>query len=176
MAAHRTRRRKGVLATAACAAALLGSAGLTGCSGDDGSSSVASQAASAAQSVGAQATAAASSLASRASEAYESATAEVDRRFDEIKGGVDAEDDVKLGPPGSEGDRTTVEVTVSNSAGSAKSFAVQVDFEDSGGNRLDTVFVTVSDVGAGRTGKATARSNRELSGEVKAKAVRAVRY
>ncbi|MER6783410.1 hypothetical protein ABT330_01890 [Streptomyces sp. NPDC000658] len=176
MAAHRTRRQKGVPVTAACAAALLGTAGLTGCSGEDTPSSVASKAASAAQSVGGQATAAASSLASRASEAYESATAEVNRRFDEIKGGVDAKDDVKLGTPGADGDRSTVEVTAANSAGSTKSFAVQVDFEDSGGNRLDTVLVTVSDVPAGKTGKATARSNRKLSGAVKTEAVRAVRY
>ncbi|MGW2615572.1 hypothetical protein [Streptomyces sp. NPDC001500] len=176
MAAHRTRRQKSALVTAACAAALLGAAGLTGCSGEDTPSSVASKAASAAQSVGGQATAAASSLASRASEAYESATAEVNRRFDEIKGGVDAKDDVKLGTPGTDGDRSTVEVTAANSAGSTKSFAVQVDFEDSGGNRLDTVLVTVSDVPAGKTGKAIARSNRTLSGAVKTEAVRAVRY
>ncbi|MFG2573447.1 hypothetical protein [Streptomyces sp. NPDC048481] len=176
MAAHRTRRREGVLVTAACAAALLAAAGLTGCSGDDSASSVASKAASAAQSVGAQASSAASSLASRASEAYASATAEVNRRFDEIKGGVDAEDDVKLGTPGIDGDHATVEVTAANSAGSTKSFAVQVDFEDSGGNRVDTVLVTVSDVPAGKTGKATARSNRKLSGQVRTEAVRAVRY
>ncbi|MCQ9134984.1 FxLYD domain-containing protein [Streptomyces hilarionis] len=169
-------RTKGVLLTAA---ALCCAAGLTGCSGDDSPSSVASKAASAAQSVGSQASAAASSLASlasQASEAYASATAEVNRRFDEIKGGVDAKDDVKLGTPGSDGDRSTVQVTVTNSAGSTKSFAVQVDFEDSGGNRLDTVLVTVSDVPAGKTGTATARSNRELSGEVRTEAVRAVRY
>ncbi|MCQ9184471.1 hypothetical protein KMT30_36620 [Streptomyces sp. IBSBF 2953] len=165
-----------MLVTAACAAALLGPFGLAGCSGDDNASSVASKAASAAQSVGAQATAAASSLASEASKAYESATAEVNRRFEEIKGGADARDDVKLGTPGSDGDRSTVEVTASNSTGSTKSFAVQVDFEDSGGKRLDTVLVTVSDVPAGKTGKATARSNRTLSGEVKTEAVRAVRY
>ncbi|WP_333739153.1 hypothetical protein [Streptomyces sp. IBSBF 2806] len=179
MAAHRTRRQKGVLVTAACAAALLGAAGLTGCSGDETPSSVASKAASAAQSVGAQATAAASSLASlasQASEAYASATAEVNRRFDEIKGGVDARGDVKLGTPGTDGDRSTVEVTAANSTGSTQSFAVQVDFEDSGGKRLDTVLVTVSDVPAGKTGKATARSNRKLSGEVRTEAVRAVRY
>ncbi|MEU4871886.1 FxLYD domain-containing protein [Streptomyces sp. NPDC021608] len=166
-------RTKGVLLTAA---ALCCAAGLTSCSGDDSPSSVASKAASAAQSVGSRATAAASSLASQASEAYASATAEVNRRFDEIKGGVDAKDDVKLGTPGSDGDRSTVQVTVTNSAGSTKSFAVQVDFEDSGGNRLDTVLVTVSDVPAGKTGTATARSNRELSGEVKTQTARAVRY
>ncbi|GGR73752.1 hypothetical protein GCM10010269_10870 [Streptomyces humidus] len=176
MAAHRTRRQKGVLMTAACAAAILGPAGLTGCSGDSSPSSVASQAASAAQSVGSEATAAASSLASQASKAYESATAEANRLFDEIKGGIDVKNDVKLGTPGSDGDRTTVEVSAVNKAGSTKSFAVQVDFEDSGGNWLDTVFVTLSDVPAGKTGKATARSNRKLSGEVKAVVARAVRY
>ncbi|MEH0577517.1 MULTISPECIES: FxLYD domain-containing protein [Streptomyces] len=141
-------RIKGVLSLTA--AAICCAFALTGCSDDNTPSSVSS--------------------------AFASATAEVGRQLDEIKGGADVKGDVKLGTPGTDGDRSTVEVTVVNSADSTKSFAVQVDFSDSAGNRLDTVLVTVSDVPAGKTGKATARSNRTLSGTVKAKTARAVRY
>ena len=151
-------------------------AGLTGCSGDDSPSSTVSKAESAARSAGREATAAASSLASQGSSALASATAEVGRRLDDIKGGVDAKGSVEPGAPAADGDRTKVEVTARNSTDSAKSFAVQVDFTDQGGNLLDTVVVTVSDVPAGASGKATARSNRQLTGEVRAKVARAVRY
>ncbi|MGW2048793.1 FxLYD domain-containing protein [Streptomyces sp. NPDC001858] len=176
----RTSPTTGVLlaVTALCCTALL-----TGCSDDDTPSSVssaaskaASAAESAARSVAGEATAAASSLASEAGDAYASATAELGRELDEIKGGTDVADDVKLGTPEADGDRSTVEVTVTNRADSTKSFAVQVDFEDASGNRLDLVLVTVSDVAAGKTGTATARSNRTLSGEVKTQVGRAVRY
>ncbi|WP_062644968.1 FxLYD domain-containing protein [Streptomyces maremycinicus] len=172
-------RTKGVLLTAAaiCCATVL-----TGCSDDDTPSSVssaASKAASAAESLGREATAAASSLASgfasEASSAFASASAR--RELDEIKDGVDVKSDVKLGTPGTDkDDRSTVDVTVSNTTDGSKSFSVQIDFTDSAGNRLDTVVTTVSDVAAGKTGKATARSNRTLSGQVKAEVARAVRY
>ncbi|MDX3309183.1 hypothetical protein ACWGH3_10005 [Streptomyces sp. NPDC054884] len=183
MATNRRSRKRGLRGL--CPAAVRGAAlltglaaltTLTGCSGDDSPSSVASKAASAAKSVGGQATAAASSLASEASEAFSSATAEVGRKLDGIEGGVDAKGDVKLGTPTADGDRSAVEVTVTNSADSTKSFAVEVDFKDSGGKLLDSVLVTVTDVPAGKTAKAIARSHRALSGEVKAEAARAVRY
>lgn len=136
---------------------------LTGCSDGDSPSDAVRKAASAAE---------------RATEAWSSATAEAGRRFDEIKGGVDAKDAVRLGTPATGGDgRTTVEVTVRNDSDSAKTFAVQVDFTDKdGGNHLDTVVVTVPDVPAGGSKKATARSNRDLSGEIGAEVGRAVRY
>ncbi|WP_405628513.1 FxLYD domain-containing protein [Streptomyces sp. NBC_00016] len=174
-------RTKGVLltATAICCATVL-----TGCSDDDTPSSVssaASKAASAAESLGREATAAASSLASgfasEASSAFASASASASRKLDEIKDGVDVKSDVKLGTPDTDQDgRATVEVTVTNTTDASKSFAVQIDFTDSSGNRLDTVVTTVSDVTAGKTGKETARSNRTLSGQVKAAVARAVRY
>ncbi|MFD9392154.1 FxLYD domain-containing protein [Streptomyces sp. NPDC060000] len=179
-------RTKGVLLTAA--AAICCATALTGCSDDNTPSSVssaASKAASAAESLGREATAAASSLASglasdlatEASSALASASAEASRKLGEIKDGADVKSDVKLGTPGTDKDgRATVEVTVSNTSDASKSFAVQVDFTDPAGNRLDTVVVTVSDVAAGKTGKQTAHSNRDLSGEVKAKVARAVRY
>ncbi|MFF7050789.1 hypothetical protein ACFY94_20725 [Streptomyces griseorubiginosus] len=145
---------------------LTGLTGLTACSDGDSPSSVASKVASAA-----------SSAASRAGDAVSSATAEAGRRFDDIKNGVDAKDDVRLSSPTTAADgRTTVEVTATNRADSAKSFAVQVDFTGQDGKLLDVVVVTVSDVPAGGTGRATARSTHALSGKATAKVSRAVRY
>lgn len=149
------------LAATVAAAALTGLAGLTGCSDDDTPASVASKAAS---------------LASHGADAFASATAQVGEKFDDIKGGVDVKGDVKLGGVTASGGRSEVEVTATNTGGSQRSFLVQVNFTDAGGNFLDAVAVTVSDVAAGGSGKATARSNRELSGAVKAEVDRAVRY
>src|SRR5262249_44734722 len=137
--------------------------------GGSGSTSAASKAASAAAS-------AASSVASRGADALASATASAGKKLDEVKGGVNAKDEVKLGRPTTDGGRASVKVTADNSAPSARSFAVQVNFTDSGGNLLDTVVVTLSDVPAGKSGEATAHSNRSLSGQVKAEVARAVRY
>ncbi|MEV3907886.1 hypothetical protein [Streptomyces canus] len=148
--------------TTAALLTTLAVVGLTACSDDDSPSSVASKVASAA---------------SRAGEAVSSATAEAGRRFDDISNGVDARDDVRLGTPATASDgRTTVEVTATNSAGSAKSFTVEVDFTDRNGKLLDVVVLTVSDVPAGGSGKGTARSTHDLSGEVRAKVPRAVRH
>ncbi|MFC8434424.1 hypothetical protein [Streptomyces sp. NPDC057253] len=144
------------------ALALTGLTGLTACSDEDSPSSVASKVASAA---------------SQAGDAVSSATAEAGRRFDDIKNGVDARDDVRLTAPTTASDgRTTVQVTATNSAGSAKSFTVQVDFTRQDGKLQDVAVVTVSDVPAGGTGTATARSTHDLSGKVTAKVSRAVRY
>ncbi|MFJ9005099.1 FxLYD domain-containing protein [Streptomyces canus] len=148
--------------TTAALLTTLALTGLTACSDDDSPSSVASKVASAA---------------SRAGEAVSSATAEAGRRFDDIKNGVDAKDDVRLGTPATASDgRTTVEVTATNSADSAKSFTVEVDFTDRNGKLLDAVVLTVPDVPAGGTGKGTARSTHDLSGDVRAKVPRAVRH
>ncbi|KUM80035.1 FxLYD domain-containing protein [Streptomyces curacoi] len=118
-----------------------------------------------------------SSVASRAASAFASATAEAGRRLDDIKGGVDAKDAVRLGEPTTDGDgRTEVEITARNTTGSTKSFAVQVDFRDADGNLLDATVATVPDVPAGGTEKGTARSTRDLGGEVRAEVGRAVRY
>ncbi|MER6284911.1 hypothetical protein [Streptomyces sviceus] len=148
--------------TTAALLTALALTGLTACSDGDSPSSVASKVASAA---------------SRAGDAVASATAEAGRRFDDIKNGVDAKDDVRVGAPVTASDgRTTVGVTAANSAASAKSFAVQVDFTDGTGKLLDAVVVTVPHVPAGGTGKGTARSTHHLSGDVRAKVSRAVRY
>ncbi|MFF4548259.1 hypothetical protein [Streptomyces sp. NPDC001435] len=154
-------------------AAALGTA-LSGCSDNGNASSTASKAASAAVS---KAASAASSLASKGQDVVASASAEARRRLAEVKNGVNAKDEVKLGTPATASDgRTTVEVTANNTADSAKSFAVQVSFKDTGGNLLDTMVVTITDVAAGKTGTGTARSTHNLSGEVKAEVGTALRY
>ncbi|MFD7434875.1 hypothetical protein [Streptomyces sp. NPDC059861] len=150
------------------AAALVGvmGAGAVACGGGgDGPGAKAGDAASAL-----------SSAAAQASDLWASASAEADRKLDEIKG-VNAKNEVTLGDPATGDDgRTAVEVEVRNTADSTKSFAVQVNFTDADGQLHDAVVVTVADVAAGRTGKGTARSAHQLSGEVSAKVGRAVRY
>lgn len=151
----RHRRRWTTTATLATTATVIAALTLTSCSDDDTPSSVASKAAS----------------------AFASATAEAGRQLDDIKGGVDAKDAVRLGDPTTDsGGRTAVEVTVENTTGSTKSFAVQVNFRDENGDLLDANVVTVSDVAAGGTGTGTVRSTHDLSGDVKAEVARALRY
>ncbi|GLW50579.1 hypothetical protein Stsp02_62400 [Streptomyces sp. NBRC 14336] len=136
------------------AAALAASAALTSCSDDDTPSSVVS----------------------RAQSAAESLASEADRRFQDVKNGVNAKDEVTLGTPSTSGGKAEVKLTAENTADSTKSFLVQIDFTDQNDNRLDTTVVTVPDVAAGATKDATARSHRDLSGDVKATVARAVRY
>ncbi|GHI05817.1 hypothetical protein AQI88_09735 [Streptomyces cellostaticus] len=164
MAGHWTR------GTAGAVLAVVVAVGATGCGGSGSPSGTASKAASAASS-------AASSLASQASEALASASAEARHKLDEVKGGVKAKDDVSLGSVTTDSDgRASVKVTAKNTDGSARSFAVQVNFTDKDGNLQDVVVVTVKDVAAGASGEGTARSNRKLSGEVRAVVGSALRY
>ncbi|MFF8448664.1 hypothetical protein ACF06Q_13285 [Streptomyces leeuwenhoekii] len=167
MAGPRVRRTAGGAAVLAVALSLA----LSGCADDDGDSPAEpSDAAS-------RAASAAASLASEASEVLASATAEAGRRIEEITEGIDVRDDVRLGTPRTDGaGRATVEVTARNTAASARSFVVQIDFTDRDGNLRDTVVVTVSGVPAGQSGRATARSTHALSGDVRAEVARAVRY
>ncbi|MFE1024620.1 FxLYD domain-containing protein [Streptomyces sp. NPDC058818] len=166
MAGHRVRTAVG--------AAVLAGAVLTGCSDGGGGGDAPSDAGSAAAS---RAASAASSLTSQGADAVASATAEAGRWLEDIREGADVEGDVKLGRPRTDADgRTTVEVTVRNTADSTKSFAVQVNYTDPGGALLDTAVVTVPDVPAGKTARATARSSHDLSADVRAAVARAVRY
>ncbi|OIV39538.1 hypothetical protein BIV57_00030 [Mangrovactinospora gilvigrisea] len=145
------------------AGAVVAAAG--GCSSSDAgkASSAASKAASAAASAGAGVLA--------------SASAKAKEQLDKAKDGVNAKDQVKLGAVAIGGDgRATAKVSATNTADAAKSFAVQVNFTDKDGNVLDTVAVTLSDVAAKKTGDATARSNRKLTGSVHAAVARALRY
>ena len=150
----------------AVAVTALVAVSLTGCSDGGSPSGAVSKAASAV-----------SSVASGAGDALASATAEAGRKFDAFKNGVDAKGDVKLvgGVTTDSGGRSTIKVTVSNSTSRARTYAVQIDFRDKGGNLLDTVVVTVGDVAAGASKGATARSTRTLSGDVTADVARAVR-
>ncbi|MCD9880676.1 hypothetical protein [Streptomyces guryensis] len=168
-------------ATRCCAVVLLmacAGAGMTGCSDNSGTPSTSrSKAASVASSAASAVSSALPSLASQGASALASASAEVKRRLDEVKNAIDAKGDVRLGAPVADADgRSTVAVSVHNSAGSAKSFLVQVDYRDQAGNLLDTTVVTLNEVAAGKDGKATARSNRKLSGPVRAEVARALRY
>ncbi|MEU3607541.1 hypothetical protein AB0E83_19175 [Streptomyces sp. NPDC035033] len=142
--------------------------GAVGCSDGDGDpvSGAVSEAASAVASAAEGISDAASKAADRA-----------EKQLAEIKNGVDAEDEVELGDPGTDADgRTTVPVTVDNTDDKARSFAVQVEYEDADGKLLDTVVVTISDVPAGRTGDGTARSTHKLSGTVTPSVGTALRY
>ncbi|MFF4398251.1 FxLYD domain-containing protein [Streptomyces sp. NPDC001480] len=119
----------------------------------------------------------AASFASQGASALASASAEAGNKLNEVKNGVNAKDAVTLGTPAPTSDGyMTVDVTAVNKASSTKSFAVQVNFTDSSGNLLDTTVVTVSDVAAGQSGRATARSHRKLTGQVKTAVARALRY
>ncbi|GAA1045122.1 hypothetical protein [Streptomyces murinus] len=141
-----------------------------GCgNGSQNSPTPAEQAASAAS--------AAASLASRGGDALASASAEAGRRLDEAKGGLNAKDQVSLGAVTLDGDgRATTSVTARNTASAAKSFAVQVNFTDGGGNLLDVVVLMVKNVAAHGSGHGTARGNRRLHGEVRANVGTALRY
>ncbi|MFG3167174.1 hypothetical protein [Streptomyces sp. NPDC048200] len=161
----------------AVAAVVSLAASLTACSDDSSPSGAASQAASAA-SRAASAASRAASAATRAGDSLASATAEAGRKFDEFKNGADAKDEVKTdGSASADSDgRATVKVTASNPTSSARSYVVQVDFRETGGNLLDTTVVTVDDVAANGSKDATARSNRALTGDVDATVARAVRH
>ncbi|MFF9396670.1 FxLYD domain-containing protein [Streptomyces griseoluteus] len=160
MAGCGTRRAAGTALMAALAVAV------TGCSDGNSPSGQASKAASAA-----------SSLASRASGTVASATAEAKRKLDQVKGGVDAKKDVSVGKVTTgKGNVPTAEVTAKNTTGEKKSFTVQVNFRDAKGHLQDTVIVNIDDVAAGATGRATARSHRELSGDIRAHVGTALRH
>ncbi|MEV7499083.1 hypothetical protein [Streptomyces sp. NPDC093018] len=125
----------------------------------------------------ASAASAAASLASRGGDALASASAEAGRRLDEAKGGLNAKEQVSLGAVTLDGDgRATTTVTARNTASAAKSFAVQVNFTDGGGNLLDVVVLMVKNVPAHGSGHGTARGNRRLHGEVRANVGTALRY
>jgi hypothetical protein len=151
-------------------AVLAAAALLCGCSDNGGPTGNATKAAS-------EAASAAASLASQAGDVLASATAEAGRRLDEIKGGVNAKGEVRLGTVATDADgRKAVTVTVTNPVSDTRTYAVQVDFRDPGGNLLDTIVVTVDDVAARASKNATALSHRALSGDVTADVARAVRY
>ncbi|MEU5806575.1 MULTISPECIES: hypothetical protein [unclassified Streptomyces] len=159
-----------VLAGAVVAVAALCTAG---CSDGGGSPSEAvSKAASAVASAGAEVSAAAS----KAGDLVASASAAARDKLDQVKG-VNAKEAVTLGTPSTESNGgTAVPVTVENTDSSTKSFAVQVNFKDDGGNTVDVAVVTIENVAGKSKGEGTARSTHTLSGKITADTARAVRY
>ncbi|MCX4677796.1 hypothetical protein OG413_21205 [Streptomyces sp. NBC_01433] len=124
-----------------------------------------------------KAASAAASVASRGSDVVASATAAAQDKLNEFKDGVDAKGEVKLGTVGKDSDgRSTAKFTVTNGTDSAKSYVVQINFRDKGGNLLDTTVVTVDDAQPAKPKDATARSNRKLDGDVKAEVATALRH
>lgn len=72
--------------------------------------------------------------------------------------------------------KAEVPLTVTNHGQQSDRYVIQVNFTDGSGNVLDATVVTVEDVAAGQSAQATAKSNRDLSGTVKAEVANAIRY
>ncbi|MFF3562228.1 hypothetical protein ACFYXS_19530 [Streptomyces sp. NPDC002574] len=159
-------RWRAASATYAAAVLAVMAGALSGCSDGAGTPSV----------DGSRAASAASSLAARGGEALASATAAAASELARIKGGVNAKADVRLGTVATSQGKATVPVTATNNGAKPADYTVQVSFRDSGGNLLDAVVVTVPDVPAHGTGRATARSHRDLSGTVEATLDTALRH
>ncbi|MFF3333395.1 hypothetical protein ACFYWX_28235 [Streptomyces sp. NPDC002888] len=90
---------------------------------------------------------------------------------------MDAKSDVTLGSvaTGSDG-KAEVPVTVANHDSKSRSYIIVVNFKDQSGNLADVVVLDVSQVAAGKTAHATARSNRDLTGTVTTEVRDALRY
>lgn len=120
-----------------------------------------------------QAKEAAGGIVSSATAAAASAAQE---KMNEIKGGVNANDDVTAGPTSTDGDRTVAEITATNPKDKTADYTVWVNFRDPGGNLLDAVVLNIDGVDAGKSKSGTARSNRTLTGDTKAEIQQAVRH
>ncbi|MFD8071809.1 FxLYD domain-containing protein [Streptomyces sp. NPDC059718] len=153
---------------AVCAAVVLSAVAFTASACSDNDSTPAEKASKAAS--------AASSLVSEGAEAVASATAAAQSQLAKIKNGVNAKDDVKLDPVTVEGGKATTKVTATNSGDKQATYTVEVTFRDASGNLLDAAVVNVADVAPQKSGEATVRSNRDLTGTVKAQVERALRH
>ncbi|MET7298399.1 hypothetical protein [Embleya sp. NPDC005575] len=116
------------------------------------------------------------SAGSKAKDALSSASAAAASKLAEIKGGLDATADATIGPIGTDGDRTTAEVTVENKTAKTADYTLAVEFRDAGGNLLDAIVMNIDKVEAGKQGKGTAKSNRKLTNASKAEVGHAVRH
>ncbi|MER5350520.1 hypothetical protein ABT093_09335 [Kitasatospora sp. NPDC002551] len=173
---------------AAVGAALLGGAALAGCSSDgDGGNAASSAAAQAGSAIAGAASAAASAasaalgtaaggLSSAAASAVASAQAAASSAIAGVKGGLDAKGDVAVGAVSFVDGKAEVTLTVTNHEQEGNRYVIQVNFTDDSGNVLDVTAVTLPDVAAGQSTEAKARSNRDLTGSVKAVVANAVRY
>ena len=152
--------KRHVAAAALISALVIGP--VTGC-GSGAASDLASSATSAAAALGSSAASAAASAASSA--------------LGSIKDSINATADVKAGAPGTASDgRTTAELTVSNPTSDQHTYTVSVSFKNQDGSLLDVVVVTVPNVAAHGTARATARSSHDLSGATSAEVTAAVRH
>ncbi|MFD6417338.1 hypothetical protein [Streptomyces sp. NPDC060194] len=113
--------------------------------------------------------------ASQASDAAARAQASASAKVAEVKGAVSGKDDIELGDVTTSGQRSSVELTADNSTDEQASYTVTVNFRDQDDKLLDVTVVDVKDVAPGKSKSATVRSNRELSGEVKADVGQALR-
>ncbi|GAA2227009.1 MULTISPECIES: hypothetical protein [Kitasatospora] len=167
------RQVQGMLAAAA--AVLCAGGGLAGCaSSGKPPASPASSAVSAAQSALASA---ASGLASQAASALASAESAASSALAGVKGGLNATDDVVIGPVVRGTDGTTdAPLTITNHQSKPFRYIIEVDFKDGSGKLLDAVVVNVPEVAPGATADAAARSHREFPGQVTAVVVTALRY
>jgi hypothetical protein len=162
--------RKSWVAGMVLGAMSVGAAGaVSGCS-SSASSSPGSSVGSAVSSAISQGASAAGSAASQAASAAASA-------LGDIKNGVDATSDAKVGAVtvGSDGHATT-QVTVTNPTDKQHDYTVAVSFDDQNGALQDAVVVSVSGVAGKATATATARSNRQLSGTLTAKVTAAIQH
>jgi hypothetical protein len=95
----------------------------------------------------------------------------------DISGGVQATDDVTASPVTLNADsHATTELTVKNSTDTAHDYTISVLFNDSSGSLQDLVVVNAPKVPAHGEARATAKSNRKLSGTLTAKVSAAVRH
>ncbi|MDX3586712.1 hypothetical protein OG920_38070 [Streptomyces europaeiscabiei] len=72
--------------------------------------------------------------------------------------------------------KAEVPVTIANHDSKSRSYIIVVNFKDRSGNLADVVVLDVPEVAAGQTSKATARSNRDLTGTVTTEVRDALRY
>ncbi len=154
---------------------MLGWAGTTGCSSNESSNSPAASAARSGAS--AVASAASSAAASAVASAVAAAEAAATSALANVKGGLNAKEDVALGSVtiGSVS-RAEVPVNVTNHDSKPRRYTIVVDFKDQSGNLLDVAVLEVPQVAAGGTATATARSNRDLTGSVITEVRNALRY
>lgn len=162
-------------ALSATAVAALLALSATACSSQDTEGAV-SEATSKAGDVVESATAKAGEAANEATTKAAEAAASASARMGEIKNGVEAGEDVKIGDAETAGDRTSAEITVKNSTDEQASYAVTVNFRDQAGDLKDTTVVTVEDVPAGQSKTGTARSNRSLPDNATAEVGKALRH
>ncbi|MBD0708982.1 MULTISPECIES: hypothetical protein [unclassified Streptomyces] len=115
-----------------------------------------------------------------AGNAFATATAAVasaaQQKMNEIKDGVNATKDVSAGPARADGDRTVADVTAANPKDEKADYTVLVTFRDAQGNFLDSVVLGIDGVPPHGSKTGTARSNRTLSGEIKADVSQALRH